>query len=991
MGIKPNLAGRLLSDHDLLIKQTLVAIAYVITGYLGLMLPFAGSHITLVWLPTGIAVAALIRWGWGMSPAIYIAALLVNLIIGSSFGLAASIAIGNTAGPMLVAWWLLRAGFHPEFDRRRDVGLLVFTACVGMTLSATGGVINLQLAGLLEQEAMAKAWMSWWMGDAVGVLLAAPLLLTFSRDNTGRLVRDLKVLSLWLAIALPLAWLAFSHDVGTTEQSLALTFLSLPMFVWAALSFGITGASLAALLFSFIAAVSTATGNASSSPLDMHSSLLLLWSYMAAAVLTGLLVTALLAERLHAEMKLRISEEKLRGLYELSPLGIAIVDMQGRFIEFNEAFSKVCGYPTEELQALDFWKITPERYIPEDSHQLAILEDSGFYGPYEKEYIRKDGSHVPVRLNGMLIKESGQAKYIWSIVEDISDRKRLDADLSIAATAFDAQVGIIVTDADGIIIKVNRSFEENSGFSAEEILGHSPRMFRSGRHGADFYTEMWDRIRRDGVWLGEIWDKRKNGEIYPKWMTITAVKDSYGVTTNYVATQFDISDKKAQENEIKLLAFYDPLTGLPNRRHLFERLQQALPNCSRHHRRGALLFIDLDNFKTLNETLGHDRGDILLQQAARRLITCVREGDTVARLGGDEFVVMLEDLSENHEEAGRQAEAVGQKIVSILQNVYLLDGHDHHSSASVGITLFGEQSANMEELLKQADLAMYKAKSSGRNALRFFDPEMQAQVSKRVGLEKDLRNAINDGQFVLHYQAQVDGDLIVRGAEVLVRWQHPERGLVYPDHFIHFAEETGLILPLGRFVLETACAQLSKWAHHPDTSALTLAVNVSANQLREKDFVEQVLAILEYHGTGPTKLKLELTESLLMSDAEDTIAKMAVLKAKGIGFALDDFGTGFSSLSYLKRLPLEKLKIDRSFVMDVLTDPNDAAIAKTIIVLAQSMGLGVIAEGVETEGQRAFLAANGCHRYQGYLFGKPVPLENFERDLRQREVEDVSS
>lgn len=979
MKIKPHQAGSRVFDHQRTLKQIVVAMAYVLTGHLGLMIPFAGSHITLIWLPTGIAVAALVRWGWSMIPAVYLAALLVNLSIGSSFSLAASIAIGNTAGPVFAAWWLIRAGFHSQFDRRQDVSLLILAACVGMMLSATGGVINLELAGLLPQEAMATAWLSWWMGDTVGVLLAAPLLLSFSRNNTDQLLRDRNTLLLWLAIALPLAWISFSQTVGTIEQSLALTFLSLPMFVWAALSFGITGASLAALLFSTFAAVSTAIGHESSLPTDLHTSLLLLWSYMAAAVLIGLLVTALLAERVQVENRLRNSEEKLRGMYELSPLGIVLVDMQGRYVEFNEAFRKICGYSADELKQLDYWKLTPKKYRDDESVQLAVLQETGFYGPYEKEYSRPDGSLIPIRLNGMVIKENCEDKYIWSIVEDISDRKKMDASLRIAATAFESQVGILVTDVNGLILKVNQTFIIDSGFSAEEVIGHSPRILKSGRHDPDFYIEMWDRIARDGVWSGEIWDKRKNGDIYPKWMTITAVKDSQGVTINYVGTQFDISNRKAQENEIKLLAFYDPLTGLPNRRHLFERLQQALSNCTRHHRRGAVLFIDLDNFKTLNDTLGHDQGDVLLKQVSQRLITCIREGDTVARLGGDEFVVMLEDLSESRSEAASQAESVAQKILHTLQNRYLLVDQDYYSSASIGITLFGEQSQSMEESLKQADLAMYKAKSSGKNSLRFFDPEMQTQVEKRVDLEKDLRHAIQEEQFVLHYQAQVDGNRLVRGAEVLLRWQHPERGLIYPDHFIHFAEETGLILPLGRFVLEAACAQLSKWALRPETASLTLAVNVSLNQLREKDFVEQVLTIIERNGANPKQLKLELTESILMNDAEDTIAKMAKLKEFGIGFALDDFGTGYSSLSYLKRLPLEKLKIDRSFVMDILSNPNDAAIAKTIIVLAHSMALDVIAEGVETEAQRDFLSDNGCHRYQGYLFNKPAPLNEFEK------------
>ncbi len=686
-------------------------------------------------------------------------------------------------------------------------------------------------------------------------------------------------------------------------------------------------------------------------------------------------------DRRRAESHLLATDEKLRALYELSPLGIALTDIRGRYLEVNDAFQRMCGYSEDELRALDYWALTPRGYEADEARQLESLERTGHYGPYEKEYVRKDGSLVPLRLNGMLVTGSDGRKHIWSIVEDITDRRRIETDLRIAASAFDAQVGIIVTDVRGVILRVNEAFCATTGYSAGELVGQTPRLLKSGRHDANFYTAMWRSLGQAGVWQGEIWDRRKNGEVYPKWMTISAVKDDKGATTHYVSTHSDISERKAAEEEIKHLAFYDPLTQLPNRRLLLDRLHQALATSRRIARHGALLFIDLDNFKILNDTLGHDQGDLLLQQVAERLSSCVREGDTVARLGGDEFVVMLENLSEGIDEAAAQVEAVGAKIVAALNAAYPLGGHEHHGTASIGVTLFGAHQEAMDELLKQADLAMYQAKASGRNALRFFDPRMQAAVNARVGLEKDLRRAVREDQFVLDYQAQVDSEGRVLGAEALVRWRHPERGLVAPDDFIPMAEETGLILPIGQWVLETACRQLVAWAGRPEVDDLTLAVNVSVRQLRQRDFVAQVLAVLASTGADPRRLKLELTESLLLDNAEDTIAKMAALKEIGVGFALDDFGTGFSSLSYLKRLPLEKLKIDRSFVLDVLTDPNDAAIARTIVALARSLGLATIAEGVETEEQRDFLADAGCHSYQGFLFSRPLPLDAFESFL----------
>ncbi|MEI6208190.1 MAG: EAL domain-containing protein [Desulfuromonadales bacterium] len=436
-------------------------------------------------------------------------------------------------------------------------------------------------------------------------------------------------------------------------------------------------------------------------------------------------------------------------------------------------------------------------------------------------------------------------------------------------------------------------------------------------------------------------------------------------------------ERKRAEERIKELAFFDQLTGLPNRILLLDRLTQAMTASSRNGSYGALLFIDLDNFKTINDTLGHDMGDLLLQQVAERLTTCVRAGDTTARLGGDEFVVMLANLSTDERAAASQTEIVGDKVIATLNQPYLLRGITHHNTPSIGITLFNGLQAEIEVLLRQADIAMYRSKEAGRNTVRFFDPEMETVVMERAALEKDLRKAVQERQFFLNYQAQIaDGHLT--GSEALVRWQHPQRGLISPAAFIPLAEETRLILPLGRWVLETACAQLAKWADRPKMSHLTVAVNVSAHQFRQADFVDQVVEVLHTTGANPQLLKLELTESLLLSNVEEIIEKMLVLKARGVGFSLDDFGTGYSSLSYLKRLPLDQLKIDQSFVRDVLVDPNDASIAKTVIALARSLGLGVTAVGVETEAQQDFLAGSGCHAYQGFFFSRPLSVESFE-------------
>ena len=453
--------------------------------------------------------------------------------------------------------------------------------------------------------------------------------------------------------------------------------------------------------------------------------------------------------------------------------------------------------------------------------------------------------------------------------------------------------------------------------------------------------------------------------------------------TNYVATFIDITVSKAAADKIERLAFYDPLTGLPNRRLLRDRLKSALASSHRSGRQGALLFIDLDNFKTLNDTLGHDMGDLLLQQVARRLESCVREGDTVARLGGDEFVVMLEDLSEQALDAAAQTEFIGDKILVALNQSYRLATHDFHSTASIGATLFNGHEQSIEELLKQADIAMYQAKTAGRNALRFFDPQMQASICARVALETDLRLALVENQFKLYYQPQFYHNGQVIGAEVLIRWQHPQRGLVFPADFIQLAEETGLILPIGQWVLETACAQIKIWESSAHTRHLQLAVNVSARQFRQPDFVEQVCQVLSRSAIRPGNLKVELTESLVLDDIDDTILKMHALREIGVRFSMDDFGTGYSSLSYLTQLPLDQLKIDRSFVHNIGIKATDAVIVQTIIGMANNLGMEVIAEGVETETQRAFLEQHDCQVCQGFLFSKPVPIEQFELLQRQ--------
>ena len=684
-----------------------------------------------------------------------------------------------------------------------------------------------------------------------------------------------------------------------------------------------------------------------------------------------------ITDRKQAELAVQRSQKLLAETEQIGKVGGWEFDIDTGKQTWTEEVYRIHeldnDYDPSVATGINFY--TPEsRPTVEQAVQRIIEHGDPF--DLELEIITAKGNTRSVHIIG---KADLEHHRIYGFFQDITERKQAEVQLRIAATAFESQQGMMVTDINNVIVSVNKSFTNITGYSREEAVGQTPRLLQSDRHDADFYKAMWTSVEATGSWQGEIWNQRKNGEVYPESLSVTAVKNDEGNTSHYVGVFADISTRKAIEEKVEHLAFYDPLTGLPNRRLLIDRMQQTLSVSVRHGTQTALLFVDLDEFKNINDTAGHPTGDALLEQVAMRIEACVREGDTVARLGGDEFVVLLEGLSAVNEEAASQAASVGEKILTSLARTYPLGDFEHQCTASIGITLIDlEAHQNLDNCLQQADLAMYQAKAAGKNTLCFFEPQMQAAMSARVSLQTDLRLAVSSQQFALYYQAQVVESNRVVGVEALVRWNHSERGMVSPADFIPMAEETGLILPLGHWVLETACAQLALWAKVPLMADLSIAVNVSARQFLQVDWVEQVLAIIEQTGANPHRLKLELTESVLVNNIRDIISKMTLLKAQGIGFSLDDFGTGYSSLSYLKLLPMDQLKIDRSFVRDILVDANDLAIAEMVVGLAKTLGLSVIAEGVETEAQRDALAKLGCHQYQGYLYSKPLPLGEFE-------------
>ncbi|EYC49843.1 diguanylate cyclase [Hylemonella gracilis str. Niagara R] len=582
----------------------------------------------------------------------------------------------------------------------------------------------------------------------------------------------------------------------------------------------------------------------------------------------------------------------------------------------------------------------------------------------------------------LVLLASSLAAGLW-LRRQVNNRTRglRESETRLSTILDSVEAAIYIKGRDYRYQYVNRRIREYFKRPLDQILGRTDDAFFDAETAAQLRAND-RRVLEHGerVEAEEVNTTIKGRTTHAFYSVKLPLRDEHGNIYALCGISTDITQRKLAEEEIRQLAFYDPLTGLPNRRLMLERLRHALDSHERQARTGALLFIDLDNFKQLNDTLGHDMGDRQLCEVAQRLSALVRKGDTLARLGGDEFVLMLEDLSVDYAEAAAQAEAIARKMLLAVQQPWTLGDRSHHGSCSIGIALFHEP-ISVDELLKRADLAMYQAKAEGRGTLRFFDPLMQTAISQRAALESALREGLERGQFHVHYQSQdaADGRLI--GAEALLRWQHPQRGWVSPGEFIAVAESTNLIVPLGRWVLEQACRTLSSWAARPATAALTLAVNVSARQFHDPAFVPDLRALLAETGAPADRLKLEITESLLINNMEDVVEKMAEIQALGVRFALDDFGTGYSSLAYLQRLPLDQLKIDRSFVRDLESNPNDAAIARTIVALAHSLGLQVVAEGVETEVQRELLGQMGCDACQGYLFGRPDELAVLEQRL----------
>ncbi|MEG3639317.1 EAL domain-containing protein [Magnetococcus sp. PR-3] len=693
---------------------------------------------------------------------------------------------------------------------------------------------------------------------------------------------------------------------------------------------------------------------------------------------TELELKAEIEQRHQTEINLKRSKESFDKAQAIAHIGNWDWDIENGTLAWSDEIYRIFGQSPQAFAAT--YEAFVESIHPDDRQLVqnavaASLEDAGIEYEIEHRVVQPDGNERIVREIGHVLRnQEGTPIYMRGTVQDVTDFRSTEEKLILSKLVIEnASEAILITDHKGQIVDVNPAYEQVTGYSASEVIGKNPNVTQSGRHDKSFYNAMWAKIRQTGRWEGEIWDRRKNGEVFPKWLTINTIKNRRDEISHYMGIFTDISRQKSTEENLEKLAFYDPLTSLPNRALFRDRLNHEMSLTSRIGGSLSIFFINLDRFKYVNDTFGHDVGDELLIEVSSRTVDCLRKSDTVCRLGGDEFTVILPDPG-----SAESVSQVARHIIEALQKPFQLKGHEVFIGASVGIAMFPADGNDFETLTKNADLAMYQAKDAGRGTLRFYTPEMNLKSELRLSLEADLRKALELGQFTLFYQPKIEvGSNKISGMEALIRWIHPTKGMVSPVDFIPLAEETGLIIPLGEWILETACSQTKAWLDTTGTE-LRVAVNLSAKQFQDPELLNKVQATLERTGLPVRLLELEITESVVMDDVESAIETIDALKALGIYISIDDFGTGYSSLSYLKRFPLHSLKIDQSFVRDLTVDSDDAAIVESIISMAKAMRLAVIAEGVETEEQLGFLEQKQCGHIQGYFFSKPLPTDEFE-------------
>jgi diguanylate cyclase (GGDEF)-like protein len=893
--------------QNLLARNLLVFFAYLLTAWLGLSVPFEGDKVTLFWLPSGIAVAALYRWGWSMLPAIFFAALIINLLTGAELLTNLIIACGNSMGPLATVILLKKTQCDlTQLNKYTAIKTIAITS-IGMLIPATIGASALTLQHHFSLDKSLFVVLIWWMGDSLGVFLCAPLLINLSLSSLKEVLRSPHRVFIFLTTAIFTGLICFPLNQFNHGNALPIVFITFVCVAWAALSFGLIAGAFCSLCFSFIAIWSTANNLGPFVFSDIHMSYWVIWVYTIVMTLLCMMITAAHKEIIDTSQKLFAANEKQKlQLQEIQGLDAALAaaaadsaNTEDFFATLLRSLSKNTGAAHVKISLVNYnlTQATTHTYLIDGRTQTNFT------------YMLK---HTPcadvLEQDFCFISANAQTLYPK---DDLIEEFKIQS-----------YVGIAIKNIEGNPIGI-------LSISSTQPIQPKPQINS----------------------LMRIFSERIAGEI-----------------------------RRAEDQEkIFNLAFFDPLTHLPNRRFLQERLNLIAAQSERNKHYCAILFIDLDNFKFLNDSRGHHVGDQLLALVGERIHTTIRNTDMAARLGGDEFVVVFDNLNTDMELAAVETKKRAEELHSLISLPYALSQTHYHCTISMGVNIFRGTQGSIDDLLRHADLAMYQAKDSGRNAIRFFDPQMQSQMERRASIEHDLRIAIEvNDQLIPYYQIQVNHTGAVIGAELLLRWIHPNKGMVSPGDFIPIAEQTGLIVPLGRKVLKMACVQLVKWKTQPEFTRLKLAVNVSPIQFNQSDFVHDINALILENDIDTQLLTLELTEGSLLQNVESSVEKMHAIRLQKIGFSMDDFGIGYSSLSYLKKLPLNQLKIDQSFVRDISTDPNDRVIVRTIIAMAQNLELEVLAEGVETLEQKNYLLENGCQKFQGYYFGRPVPIKEFE-------------
>jgi diguanylate cyclase (GGDEF)-like protein/PAS domain S-box-containing protein len=960
------------------VKGGLLSLVYFITAQSGLSLSLLEHSVTVFWPPSGISLAVLLLYGYRFWPWVFIGSFCANWVSGLPLLAVLGMAGGSMLEALLGAYLLNSySRFNVELTEARDVFRLLWRGGILSTLlSAILGTLCLTWAGAIQWEQYAKTMMFWWMGDGLGVVLFAPITIAILRHRhfEWTVAYRQQVLAMY-AILLLMSVLIFTDASRTLFGNQFKAFTLIAVVVWAALSFNSRVVGTVLLFISLGALFSAATGQGYfHHAVKDHSHIFDLWLFLMVFGMIGVTLSAVNFQRNRARIHLERSERNLKRAQHVSKVGSWELDIVRNKLEWSEEAYRIFGmdnsaelkletflgfiHPDDVLTVKTAWNEAMQGAAFDIEHRIVVCG--------QVKWVHQQAEFD--------FSEQGKAESGVGTITDISANKLAEEQSRLAAKVFDnTNEAILITDVNNNIVTVNEAFTNMTGYSLDEVKGRNPKLLSSGEHDEAFFKDMWKSIVELGSWQGEIIDKNKAGNHFYKHLAINAVKNEQGLVTHYISISSDISERKEYDKNVHFLAYYDVLTGLPNRTLLRDRLGQMIAAAHRDNMQFALLFLDLDRFKYINDSMGHSVGDKLLQSVAQRLQVCVREGDTVSRIGGDEFIVLLREIDE------QGVALVADKLLKTLATPFNLNGQEISTYASVGIALYPEHATDIDVLMKNADAAMYCAKENGRNNYKFFTPEMNFRANQVFLMEKDLRVALEQDQFTLVYQPQVDlmtGKIC--GAEALLRWKHPEKGFISPAEFIPVAEETGQIVPIGEWVIRTACWRFAAWQKQ-GMPAIPIAVNLSIRQLRQPNLAEVIEAALEENGLDPHYLELEITEGIMMGDTKSAMAFLSRMHSLGVQMSIDDFGTGFSSLSYLKNLPVNKLKIDQSFVRDIETDESDAAIVRSIISLGHRLDLKVIAEGVETLEQLDFLRIRGCDEVQGYYFSRPLSADDFQK------------